>query len=396
MSSDGFYRLYPLTASAGPSTSAGYSQHSLGTVAEDLGIMDAQIWEEGMVAMRGDLTFVEVKGWPPSEADFLEEVPEESFAQQADVFGDAHASTTRGGRIEALESPGINDPPACWAVIPPSVSSTRAAQVLVPRGSSVVTIDALDAVDQRLSRGPFVRIEPSPNGRFLALLTAHNSPRPGIVWVVSCDFSRELSEFDLKELGAQPDDEIEGMPSQMVWCGGDTVVLGWERTVLMIGPFGASLRWFYSAPVHLIGELDGVRIISPHICDFLSKVPPSTLSVFRPGSTSAAAILYDAYELFEKGSARADEHVRSIRADLVGAVDTCIEAAGKELEVGWQKRLLKAAGFGKTFLDGYNPDEFVAMGRTLRVLNAVRFYEVGIPITHDQCASLCPDFGRGS
>lgn len=35
-------------------------------------------------------------------------------------------------------------------------------------------------------------------------------------------------------------------------------------------------------------------------------------------------------------------------------------------------------------MDLYNPSEFVAMGQTLKVLNAVRYYEVGIPITYQQ------------
>lgn len=45
---------------------------------------------------------------------------------------------------------------------------------------------------------------------------------------------------------------------------------------------------------------------------------------------------------------------------------------------------IQAASFGKTFLDLYNPVDFVAMSQTLRVLNAVRYYEIGMPITYDQ------------
>lgn len=35
-------------------------------------------------------------------------------------------------------------------------------------------------------------------------------------------------------------------------------------------------------------------------------------------------------------------------------------------------------------MDLYNPSEFVEMAQTLKVLNAVRYFEVGIPITYDQ------------
>jgi hypothetical protein len=44
----------------------------------------------------------------------------------------------------------------------------------------------------------------------------------------------------------------------------------------------------------------------------------------------------------------------------------------------------QAAKFGRGFLDLHNPTDFVNMGQTLKVLNAVRFFEIGIPLTHLQ------------
>ena len=66
----------------------------------------------------------------------------------------------------------------------------------------------------------------------------------------------------------------------------------------------------------------------------------STLSIFKPGSTSPSATLYDAWENFSKRSPKADESIRSIRPDLATAVDECIDAAGQEWEPKWQRRLL--------------------------------------------------------
>jgi hypothetical protein len=80
-----------------------------------------------------------------------------------------------------------------------------------------------------------------------------------------------------------------------------------------------------------------------------------------------------------------------IRQDLVEAVDTCVKAAGHEFSIHWQKQLLKAASFGKSVLDIYNSDEFVDMCETLRVLNAVRYYEIGLPISYDQFMRLTPE-----
>jgi hypothetical protein len=45
-------------------------------------------------------------------------------------------------------------------------------------------------------------------------------------------------------------------------------------------------------------------------------------------------------------------------------------------------------------MDLYNPSEFVAMGQTLKVLNAVRYFGVGIPITYEQYV-LSLDFKKG-
>ena len=39
---------------------------------------------------------------------------------------------------------------------------------------------------------------------------------------------------------------------------------------------------------------------------------------------------------------------------------------------------------GRAFLDLYNPSDFVDMGKALKVLNDVRFYEVGLPLTYPQ------------
>lgn len=110
----------------------------------------------------------------------------------------------------------------------------------------------------------------------------------------------------------------------------------------------------------------------------------STVAVFSPGSVHPAAILYEAHEEFLSKDAHSHVSIQTIKIDLVEAVDTCIDAASKEYDVNWQKKLLKTASFGKTFLDLYNPAEFVNLSRILRVLNAVRYYEVGIPITYEQ------------
>jgi hypothetical protein len=57
-----------------------------------------------------------------------------------------------------------------------------------------------------------------------------------------------------------------------------------------------------------------------------------------------------------------------------------------------EKKLLRAAQFGKSFVSGSsaNADAFAEMCLTLRVLNVLRVYNVGIPITITQYKFLTP------
>ena len=139
-----------------------------------------------------------------------------------------------------------------------------------------------------------------------------------------------------------------------------------------------------------IADYDGVRIIANDTCDFLQKVPDVTEEIFRFGADSPASILVDAVEQLEMQSPRADDNIQLIRPHLVEAVDTCVNAAGQEFSIHWQKQLLKAASFGKSVLDIYNSDDFVDMCETLRVLNAVRFFEIGLPLSYEQYQRLSP------
>lgn len=107
----------------------------------------------------------------------------------------------------------------------------------------------------------------------------------------------------------------------------------------------------------------------------------STENVFKFGSTSPASVLLDAVDQLEKKSPKADENIQLIRPSLPDAVAACVQAAGQEYSTYWQKKLLKAASFGKSILDLYSSDDFVDMCEKLRVLHAVRDYRIGLPIS---------------
>lgn len=67
----------------------------------------------------------------------------------------------------------------------------------------------------------------------------------------------------------------------------------------------------------------------------------------------------------------------------------CIQAAGNEWQPSVQKMLLRAAQLGKSFLfDKVDPEFFVNMCQTLRILNVVRHYKTGLPLTFQQYENM--------
>ncbi|KAJ3845575.1 Vps16, C-terminal region-domain-containing protein [Lentinula raphanica] len=341
LNEEGIYRIYDLQGD--------YQQYSLGSEASEVGVVDARIYENGLVALTGSLTLLEVKGWD-------------------------------GARPMTLANPGLSDPPLSWAIIPPDLNISRHVEVFLSVENTIYTVDNLESVDQRLSQGPFTHVSPSPNGKSLALLNA-----AGTLLVISSDFQRHMAEFDTLNVPS-----AQGNVKQVEWCGNDAIVVTWDSLAVLVGPFADTLQYLYVGNTFAITETDGVRIFGADVCDLIQKVPASTLAIFRPGSTSPAAILFDAWENFSQRSPKAHENIKSIRPELAAAVDRCIDAAGQEWEPYWQRRLLSAAKFGQGFLDLHNPTDFINMGQTLKVLNAVRFYEIGIPLTYAQYSYTSP------
>ncbi|EMR10340.1 hypothetical protein PNEG_01594 [Pneumocystis murina B123] len=323
-----------------------FTQFSLGKEANEHLVVNCQFWGTGFVALLGNNTFISVNQY--SEP-----------------------------RPKLLCSPKFEDVIHSWAIIAPHFSSTFHVEVLVSTKSTIYLIDEAGNRDQYLYQGPFLNIRVSPNGQFLALHTFQNK-----IWVVSTCFQKTMSEFSLTD---------NEKPLQMDWCGNDSVVVVYNTIVLIIGPFGGFLSFPCNGPALLISEIDGVRIITNDKCEFLQKVPDVLENIYGRGKNSYGAILLESIEHFEKKSSKANENIQSIKPYLAEAVDECINAAGYEFDHLWQKRLLKAASFGKSYLNFYNPEEFVEMCQTLRVLNSMRFYDIGIPLTFKEYFHLTPE-----
>ncbi|KAF9877506.1 hypothetical protein CkaCkLH20_05206 [Colletotrichum karsti] len=341
VTADGTVRVYDLQGE--------FTQFSLGHGAEELGVVGCRFYENGMVALLGgnSASLVSVTSYAEPRPRLL--------ARPPDGLGEIHS----------------------WAVVSPDHTLSRSVEVLLSIGESVYVVDAAECEDRFLDIGPFSHISVSPDGRLVALYT-----KTGKAHVISSDFQERLIEHD---------SESKIPPKYVEWCGSDALI-AWEDEVHVIGPDNASAEFFYDGRVHVISEHDGARLITNDVCDFLERVPSATEEVFGTrAESSPASILLDAVGQLELQSPKADDYIQLIRANLTEAVDTCVNAAGREYSVHWQKQLLKAASFGKSVLDIYNSDDFVDMCEILRVLNAARFFEVGLPLSYEQYQRLTPE-----
>ncbi len=231
------------------------SQFSIGKEFAEEGILECKIWGTGLVCLTRSFQLVAV-------------------------------TNLQEPRPKRLADTGLASPPTSWAVIEPKFSLSQSVEVLLATSSgTVLLVDSLNVQDQLLSMGPFTKMTVSPDGKLLACFT-----ESGLLWVVPIDFSKNLSQFDTKS---------KIPPEQLVWCGGDSVVLYWEGILLMVGPYADWQKYTYEEAIHLIPECDGVRIISTRQCEFLQRVPDTIEDIFKIGSTAPAAMLYDAMDHFE-------------------------------------------------------------------------------------------------
>ncbi|XP_044717507.1 uncharacterized protein HRG_09015 [Hirsutella rhossiliensis] len=338
VTADGNVRCYDLQGD--------FSNFSLGHGADNYGVESCRFYDNGMVALLGNNSLVAVSSYAEPRPKLLAACP--------------------GGEIHS------------WAIISPDHTLSRSVEVLLSVGSTVHVVDATDCEDRLLDIGPFSHISVSPDGRYANLYGKN-----GKAHVISSDFQDKIFEHDA---------DSQTPPKYVEWCGSDALI-AWEDEVHIIGPGDQSSSFIYeSTRVHVISEYDGARLITNDFCEFVERVPSDTLEVLGHASESSpASILLDAVGQLELESPKADDYIQLIRPNLTEAVDTCVNAAGREFDTRWQKKLLKAASFGKSVLDIYNSDEFVDMCETLRVLNGVRDYEIGIPLSYEQYHRLTPE-----
>jgi vacuolar protein sorting-associated protein 16 len=130
LNEDGQYRLYDLGGT--------FHSFSLGTEAAETGVVEARIMDSGLVALTGNLSFLEVKGWTGSKASALS-IPSEWLESSFD-FG---RWLTKRHQLIAMTSP-----PITWTVLPPDQTSSRHAEVVMAVEGTIYTCDNLEHIDQ--------------------------------------------------------------------------------------------------------------------------------------------------------------------------------------------------------------------------------------------------------
>nr|CAG4649104.1 EOG090X01BU [Scapholeberis mucronata]SVE93461.1 EOG090X01BU [Scapholeberis mucronata] len=274
--------------------------------------------------------------------------------------------------------PGINIAPSSWIAIHGDDRQTR---VIAAKEKDIYLLDYSE--QHVIQRAPeishhhlsVVAMAVSPCNKLVALLTD-----AGVLWIGSSDFRRKFCEHDAQCLSPAV---------QLVWCGSGAVVLNLGSILLALSPSRDNFTLILDSTTHICPEIDGLRIITNKSHEFLQKVPLANQEIFRIGSMSPGAILVEASREFQKRSHRAEEYIRLVKNQLEQAVMQCIQAAGNEWQPSVQKMLLRAAQLGKSFLfDKVDPEFFVNMCQTLRILNVVRHYKTGLPLTFQQYESL--------
>ncbi|THG13023.1 hypothetical protein TEA_005135 [Camellia sinensis var. sinensis] len=234
-----------------------------------------------------------------------------------------------------LADPNLEEFPLCAAVIEPQYTMSGNVEVLLGVDDHVLLVEE-DGVQQvGIGLGPLQKMVVSRNGKLLASFT-----HDGRLLVMSTDFSKIIFEYSC-EVG-----------------------------------------------LHLTFEVQYIRMRGRHnsltVIENINSNRNSNVAPFAFGDATDFSMIIFEY------SYEADENLRLIHSSLPEAVEACIDAAGHEFDVSRQRTLLRAASYGQAFSSHFQRDRFQEMCKTLRVLNAVRNYDIGIPLSIQQYKLLTP------
>lgn len=226
-------------------------------------------------------------------------------------------------------------------------------------------------------------ISVSFNNRHVAICT-----NTGILWMGTSCLRTKYCEFNTGRTE---------MPKQIEWCidadnplKAEAVVVTYPSILLIVSINGDSNIYAYDQAIFLVPEMDGVRIVTNGYHELIQKVPKCVSNIFGISISEPSSFLFESHRKFCERSHQSDEYLCLILDKIETAVNECIEAAGFEFDTETQKSLIRAAHFGKGFIKGHNPDDYMRTCRIVRALNAMRRDDIGIPLTFHQFLHLTP------
>lgn len=378
---DGHVRLYTLLEpvynaqesgrrEATPNSS--YTVFDLGTAASEVGVASVRIVPEAIGAMLYDGSVIHA--WFPGVYD---------------------------GRLESPWAPlGVFSAPHTLPPLPADAKASGGWDMAATGAGALVLAVASDAGVFLWEDGVYTGMETagtavgvllSPQAESIAVITEERELR-----VLATSEARLLYAWDMAASDAYAACAPLSAPNaalgdkgglggtgatSLVWCNHETVALAWPSSVVLVSAATAVLSLPVPATCYLHAQKGGVHLVHAEAHEYLSLVRPDAdgQSMLIPGSTHPAMILVEAAELAQENSPRAYEAIQAILSQLAHTVHTCIAAAELAWEPWMQQRLMNAALYGKTFLDDFRTERYLAVARTLRVQNAVRDPFVGIP-----------------
>jgi hypothetical protein len=284
-------------------------------------------------------------------------------------------ASTAEPRVRKLYDCGELPAAAAWAPL----AMDRQTRLVVGRGQQLLLLSHNDMAVLELEP------EPAAGSQTVIQLVAasHSQTRlavaldSGLLWLGT--LSHRLTSV-----------QLEAPAARLAWCGEEAVLaILASGTAVLLHTSGATETIFQPTPLCLVQECDGVRILSPGFHDLVHRVEPAVQQVYSVASMEPGAILLMASQAYQAKSHKADEYIRMIEADIERAVGQCVQAAGALFPSRHQKELLRAARLGSAFLPpGHGSQAFHQQCVTLKLLNAVRHYRVGLPLTLPQLTRL--------
>lgn len=84
-------------------------------------------------------------------------------------------------------------------------------------------------------------------------------------------------------------------------CGTEAIVAFWEKesSLLIVGRHGTMEKYGYDGLIHLVPEIDGVRVLSTYQHELIQKVPDVVQRIFRINSTDPGSFLLEASKQYQ-------------------------------------------------------------------------------------------------